>query len=272
MDEALKPRIDSPSPRTAGLPTVQVGGVTLHDLTEAQCIAHVLAELDAGRGGWLVTLNVNHLRTVRCDPAYAALCTQATLTVADGMPLVWASRLQGTALRARVAGSDLLSSLSVAAAGRGRSVFLLGGAPGTADACAAVLRERCPDLRVAGTACPEVTLARIQDDTNELARHLAEAAPDIVFVALGTPKEDFLIETLRSVLPHAWFVGVGISFSFLSGEIRRAPRWMQQAGLEWLHRLRQEPWRLAGRYLLHGAPIAVSLLAGALARRFRPRT
>ena len=95
------------------------------------------------------------------------------------------------------------------------------------------------------------------------------ANPDIIYVALGSPKQEWLIGQLRGYLPRAWWLGIGISFSFLSGHVKRAPMWMQRAGLEWLHRLCQEPRRLARRYLVQGLPFAALLFASAIKNRFR---
>jgi N-acetylglucosaminyldiphosphoundecaprenol N-acetyl-beta-D-mannosaminyltransferase len=258
-------------PQASGgdLPFVRVGGVRIHALTEAQSIEHILGQLDAGRGGWVVTVNVDHLRLFSRDPEYAGLCALASLTVADGMPLVWASYLQGTPLPERVAGSSLLGSLTAAAARRGRAVFLLGGGPGTAHAAASLLRQRHPGLRLAGTHCPAVGFEKDPGSIAHLAERLSAAAPDIVYVGLGKPKQDLLIQQLRGRLPQAWFIGVGISFSFVCGVVLRAPVWMQRVGLEWLHRLAQEPRRLGPRYLLHGLPFAAGLLGGAAIRRLR---
>jgi N-acetylglucosaminyldiphosphoundecaprenol N-acetyl-beta-D-mannosaminyltransferase len=97
---------------------------------------------------------------------------------------------------------------------------------------------------------------------------LLTSQPDIVYVGLGFPKQERLIEHLRATLPRAWFLGIGISFSFLAGEVKRAPRWMQNVGLEWLHRMVQEPGRLFGRYVVHGIPFALRLFSGALKTRF----
>ena len=114
------------------LPEIRLQGIRFHAVTEKQAIQFILDELDAGRGGWLITHNLDHLRRLSRDPSFDELCAGATLVVADGMPLVWASRLQHTPVPERVAGSNLTVSLSSAAASRGRSVFLLGGVPGTA--------------------------------------------------------------------------------------------------------------------------------------------
>src|SRR4051794_13860937 len=137
-------------------PTVDLRGVRVHAVTETDCVGHILSELEAGRGGMVVTPNLDHLHRCLHDLTFAALVSEADLVVADGMPLVWAARLQGTPLPQRVAGSNLISSLSGAAAANGRSIFLLGGATGTAERAADVLRGRFPSLRVVGTACPPV--------------------------------------------------------------------------------------------------------------------
>ena len=249
------------------VPTVQLAGVELHALTEAQCVRQVIDESLAGRGGWIVTANLDHLRRLARQSEYAQLCAGATLVVADGMPLIWASRIQGTPLPERVAGSNLITTLSAAAAERGRSVYLLGGSPGTADAAAAVLRQQYATLRVAGTHCPEMGFDQDPAHVSQLGERLARARPDIVYVALGSPKQERLIQALRRSLSGTWWLGVGVSFSFLCGDIHRAPQWMQRSGLEWVHRLVQEPGRLARRYLVQGCPFAARLLAGAVRRR-----
>lgn len=249
------------------LPTIDMMGVELHAVTQQQAVEHILSELDAGRGGMLVTPNLDHLYRCVNDLSFAALVGEADLVVADGMPLVWAARVQGTPLPARVAGSDLIWSLSEAAARRKRSVYLLGGAPGTAESAAKVLVDKYPELTVAGVYCPPMGFERDPAETARIAEQLRAARPDIVYVALGSPKQERLICSIRSALPQAWWLGVGISFSFVCGEVNRAPRWMQRVGLEWLHRLVQEPRRLFKRYILQGLPFVPRLLAHAAWRR-----
>ena len=249
--------------RSKQLPTVNLRGVEIHAITESQSVAHILGELGAGRGGMVVTPNLDHLHRCLHDIGFAALVSEAEMIVPDGMPLVWASRLQGTPLPERVAGSNLITTLSQAAADSGRAVFLLGGSPGTAERAARVLQTKIPTLRVAGTICPPVGFENDPAMMAELISTVLTARPDIVFVALGSPKQERLILKLRPLLPHAWWLGVGISFSFLCGEVRRAPVWMQKIGMEWLHRLVQEPRRLFRRYVVVGIPFAASLLGRA---------
>jgi N-acetylglucosaminyldiphosphoundecaprenol N-acetyl-beta-D-mannosaminyltransferase len=262
-------------PKAQRLPTVELRGVRVHAVSEADAIRHILTEIEAARGGMVVTPNLDHLHRCLHDIAFAAIVSEAELVLADGMPLVWAARLQGTPLPQRVAGSNLITSLSEAAATAGRSVFLLGGSPGTAEGAASVLSAKFPNLRVAGTLCPPVGFENDAANMAEIVQALAAAKPDIVFVALGSPKQERLIVKLRPLLPQAWWLGVGISFSFLCGDVRRAPLWMQKTGLEWLHRLVQEPRRLFRRYVVVGIPFAFSLLGkatmGGLPRRLLRR-
>jgi N-acetylglucosaminyldiphosphoundecaprenol N-acetyl-beta-D-mannosaminyltransferase len=250
------------------LPAIRLHGVRLHAISEKKTIDHILDELDAGRGGVVVTPNLDHIRRARRDLSFGALVAEADLVVADGMPLVWASKLQGTPLPQRVAGSDLISTLSGAAARRGKSIFLLGGVPGAAEGAAKVLKQLNPQLNIVGTHCPPLGFENDEREMRAIMTALAAAAPDIVFVALGSPKQEFLIQRLRgdSVLPRAWWLGVGISFSFLCGDVQRAPRWVQKCGLEWVHRLVQDPKRLFYRYVVVGIPFGAAMMSRAALR------
>ena len=255
-----------------GTPRVDLDGVAFDAISEHQCVGHVLDALDAGRGGWIITSNVDHLRRAHRDGEFRAMLAESQLTVADGMPLVWASRVQRTPLPERVAGSSMVSTLAKAAAHRGRSIYLLGGEPGAAEAAARVLMRRYPKLLIAGIYCPPVGFEADRDQMRQLRAAVGIAQPDIVYVALGSPKQERLIRELRGELPDAWWIGVGISLSFLCGQVKRAPRWMQELGLEWLHRLSQEPHRLARRYLVEDMPFLARVMGGALMRRWSRRT
>jgi N-acetylglucosaminyldiphosphoundecaprenol N-acetyl-beta-D-mannosaminyltransferase len=256
-----------PKTHRSSLPIVTLHGVDLHAITEQTCVDYILDHLDAGQGGVVVTPNLDHLYRCVNDVSFGALVAEADLVVADGMPLVWASRVQGTPLPARVAGSDLIWSLSSAAAKRGRTIFMLGGMPGTAEAAAKILTERNPELKVVGTHCPPVGFEKSDREVALIVDALTAVKPDIIFVALGSPKQEQLIDRIRRTLPSSWWLGVGISFSFVCGDVRRAPGWMQKTGLEWVHRLIQEPRRLFKRYVVVGVPFASRLLARAAMNR-----
>ncbi|GGO18310.1 hypothetical protein GCM10011574_42860 [Microbispora bryophytorum] len=250
-----------------GADTVRVGGVLLDPLTHAQVVARVMAALERGTGGHLVTPNVDICRAAARDPSLRALIDAAELAVADGMPLVWASRLLGRPLPERVTGADLIWSLSAAAAARGVPVYLVGGPPGVAEAARDALCGRHPGLNVEGVHAPPYGFETSPAALAEVRGRLVAARPSLVFVGLGFPRQDRLVAQLRADLPGAWFVGCGAAIAFAAGSVRRAPGWMGDHGLEWLFRLISEPQRLARRYLVDDLPFALRLLSGALLRR-----
>ena len=155
-----------------------------------------------GQGGWVATPNVDICRAARRDPAVRALIGQASLTVADGMPLLWAARLRGTPLPERVTGASLIFSISAAAARHGQSVYLLGGEPGVPERAAEQLIRRCPGLRVAGTDAPPFGFDATERGVAQLRDRLTEARPDVVFVGLGCPKQERLITRLARPCPR----------------------------------------------------------------------
>lgn len=258
-----------PAVRDGGWQRVRLGGVDFDACTEPQLVDFVMGALDAGAGGCIVTPNVDILRVARRDPDARALVNAAQVVVADGMPLLWAARVAGTPLPARVPGSDLIWSLSAAAAATGRSIFLLGGDTGVPERAADVLRARYPGLTVAGTSSPPYGFDRSPAGVDAVVSDLVAAKPDIVFVGMGFPRQERLIATLTGVLPAAWFLGCGASIPFVAGTLQRAPEWMQKGGVEWLHRLASEPRRLFRRYVQHDAPYAARLMGSAVRTRIR---
>lgn len=247
-------------PEAEAPPKVVVDGVAFDAVTETQVVDHVLREMSAGRGGMLLTPNVDILRQLR-RPALQGIAAQADLVVADGMPIVWASRLQGSPLPERVTGASLAESLPAAAASAGRSVYLLGGEEGIAEAAAENLAADHDGLRVVGWHCPPHGFERDDEQMGAIVADLERAQPDLVLVGLGFPKQERLIGVLRATLPQAWFIGCGGALTFLSGRVSRAPEGIQKSGLEWLHRLAMEPRRMARRYLVDDLPYAAGLFA-----------
>jgi N-acetylglucosaminyldiphosphoundecaprenol N-acetyl-beta-D-mannosaminyltransferase len=246
---------------------VRLHGIAFDAVSERDVVARVRHGIAAGRGGWIVPLNLECMRQLTRSPELRAFPRQADLVLADGMPLVWAARLQGTPVPERVAGSTLVWSLAADAAASGAKIFLLGGSPGTAAHAAEVLARRHPTLGVAGVLSPPLGFERDASELAAIDDALARAQPDLVFVALGFPKQERLIERLRPLLPGTWFMGIGAGLSFVAGELERAPKWMQDAGLEWLHRLGREPRRLFKRYILDDLPFALRLYASVASGR-----
>jgi N-acetylglucosaminyldiphosphoundecaprenol N-acetyl-beta-D-mannosaminyltransferase len=250
---------------------VTLCGVGFDDVSEVDAVAYVMSELSRACGGQIITPNVDILRRVTCDDEARRHLEASSLIVADGAPLIWASRLQGVPLPARVPGSDLIWSLTEAAAAHGRSVYLLGGEPGTAAQAATMLCHRFPHLTIAGHLSPPFGFDTRPNQLDAVIADVVAAKPDLVHVGLGFPKQEQLIALLRPHLPGTWFLGCGAAIGFVAGVQRRAPRWMQRTGLEWTHRLIAEPQRLMGRYLVHDVPFAFRLLATSVRHGRRTR-
>lgn len=265
-DERVSAPSSSPGP--AGPRKIRVGDLWFDALTEDQVVETVRAAWAAGRGGSIVPVNIDVARAAARAPELAGLIGRASLVVADGMPLVWAARAKGDRLPERVAGSSLMFPLGAAAAADGKSVYLLGGAEGVPQKAAAALVARSAGLRIAGTCSPEFGF----DDTAEGVRRavgaVVAAAPDLVFVGLGFPRQERLIGLLRQELPGAWFLACGGGIAMTAGVVRRASPVLQRLGFEWMHRLALEPRRLARRYLLEDVPFALALMTQSAAQRF----
>jgi N-acetylglucosaminyldiphosphoundecaprenol N-acetyl-beta-D-mannosaminyltransferase len=258
---------------TASTPTTRarVAGLEFDRLCEAEVVQYITKASQLGRGGWVLTPNIDICRHIHRDPAARALVESATLVVPDGMPLLWASKLRGDALVNRVTGSSLIFSLSSAAACGGQSIYLLGGTPGVPELAGRELSRRYPDLKVAGADAPPLGFDETVDAVEAVRERLLLAAPDIVYVGLGFPRQERLIMQLAPSLPGAWFVACGAAIPIAAGALRRAPGWMQRFGLEWMFRLLIEPRRLFRRYVVDDLPYAVGLLASCAAERIRTR-
>ncbi|MCL5946515.1 MAG: WecB/TagA/CpsF family glycosyltransferase [Chloroflexi bacterium] len=208
----------------------------------------------------IVTVNVDFLKLARGDTGYRHLLNTADLAVADGMPLVWASRLMGMPLPQRITGMDLMLGCAELAAREQRRMFFLGGTEGVAHQAAERLQERFPGLIIGGVYAPPMGSFSPHEHAR-MVRCIREACPDMLFVAFGAPRQDIWIREHMAELRVPVAVGVGGTFNFLAGRVRRAPVWMQDTGLEWLFRLQQEPKRLWRRYLLQDLPVFFALLA-----------
>jgi len=226
---------------------VRVCDTPVDALTMADSVRQACALIASGAPHQHVAINAAKVIAARKDPALRAIIDDCAIANADGQSIVWASRLLGRPLPERVTGIDFMQRMWQEAAERGYRVYLLGAKPATVQRAAEVARGQGVDVVGArsGYWHPE--------EEDEVVAAVARTRPDLLFVGLPTPrKEQFLHRHLDSLgVPLA--VGVGGSFDVVAGEVTRAPRWMQANGLEWVHRMWQEPRRMVRRYLVGNA-------------------
>ncbi len=227
----------------------RVFGIDVDDLTMAEAVS-VVRRSCAGPPSLVFTPNAQHVCLLRSRADFRAAYRDAALILADSVPLVWASRWLGRPLGSRVAGSDLLPALCEAAAADGLRVFFLGAAPGVGALAARNLRERFPRLSVAGVCSPPWGFQQSPRSDLQVVRSVRAARPDILFVALGSPKGEVWAWRHRSALGVPVVACVGAALDFAAGAQVRAPGWMRGLGLEWSFRLAREPRRLWKRYLI----------------------
>jgi N-acetylglucosaminyldiphosphoundecaprenol N-acetyl-beta-D-mannosaminyltransferase len=246
------------------------GAVILGTRIDNQRLSEVLERVEQmvarALPGQVITANVDQLVGNRRDPGMRALYRDADLVVPDGVPLLWAARFLKTPLAERVNGTDLMEGICALAARKGLPVFLLGGPQGIADLAARSLCRRFPGLPVVGTYFPDFGFEDRPGESETMRALLRERKPAILFVSLGYPKGvQWIARNLAACgIPVA--IEVGSSFMYASGRMRRAPRWMQARGLEWLWRLGHEPRRLWKRYLLRDLPFFYHLVRQRLLR------
>ncbi len=232
------------------------GRIHADQVTFGGAVQEIARLIEARQGGYVVTPNVDHVVLAEDNVALQRAYADASLALADGMPLLWLSQLMGEALPAKVSGSDLIEPLMATAAERRWRVYFLGGAPGVGEAARAKLLALYPGLEVCGIDAPPIAFEVDVRLRGEALARLSAARPDLVLVALGCPKQELLMQAWRDDIAPAVAIGVGASLDFVAGTKQRAPRWMSQAGLEWLHRLSQEPGRLWRRYLVRDLAFA----------------
>jgi len=238
-------------------------GVWIHALDPDRALAAIASCIEEGRRECVCFATVHGVMESRGD-AVLRDAYNAALTVPDGMPIVWMGRLQGRTSVRRVYGPDMTLLACAEASRRGWRCYFYGGAEGVAAALADRLRQRFPSLVVAGVSAPPFRPLSAEEwraETDAINR----ARPDLVFVGLGSPRQERWMAEHRAVLTAPVLLGVGAAFDFHTGRVRQAPRWMMAAGLEWLYRLSREPRRLFGRYALKN-PAFVALAARQLLR------
>ena len=261
--------LDARGRRRAGLRSgsgrdrVVLSGVLIDRISLAESAAQIAAYLRTDRLHQIVTVNLDFLQIAQADSGFRKTINEADLAVADGMPLVWASRLTGRPLPERVTGNSLVEECCRHSATTGAPMFLLGGRPGIAEAAGHAIKMRYPGAVIAGAYSPPFGPLSEKDD-QEIVDRVNRSGARMLFVAFGAPRQDTWIAAHRHELNVQVAMGVGCSLDVLAGAVSRAPLWMQRSGLEWLHRFRLEPCRLWHRYFVKDTAMFARLLAESL--------
>lgn len=226
-----------------------LGRIQIDVHSQKEAIQAIDALIRSGKGGNVFTPNVDHVVLAETNKNFAEAYSRAALSLADGLPIVWASKILNLSLTERVAGADLLVPLLHFAWERDLSVLFLGSKLDILHDVATAIENRCPRIKVVGMMSPVVSDNPTADEVDAIMVPIQELAPDLIIVALGAPKQELFMDRARTYLPKTVMCGFGAALDFFAGRITRAPKWMQMIGLEWLYRLYKEPKRLWKRYV-----------------------
>lgn len=250
--------------RFADAGAVNVLGVRVNPVNMGRAAALVVDWAhQEGRGArYVCVTGVHGVIEAQRDDSFRRILNTSSLNVPDGMPMVWAGKWAGFPEMGRVYGPDFMLEICKQSAGRGLKHFFYGGNDGVAENLAAILQRTYPGLSVAGTHCPPFR-SLTEQELDDVIRKINAATPDIVWIGLSTPKQERWMSSMVNRIDRGVLLGVGAAFDYNTGTLLRAPRWMQNYGLEWLYRLMQEPRRLFKRYLKNN-PIFVMLIVAQL--------
>jgi N-acetylglucosaminyldiphosphoundecaprenol N-acetyl-beta-D-mannosaminyltransferase len=246
-------------------------GVEIDLLTMAETVAVIQQWLGASEKSckFVVTPNVDHIVKVQTDSALHVAYKHAALVVTDGKPVVWAANLLGVRIPGTVPGSDLVPAIfdDAQTAQTAIKVFLLGAMPGVADRAKVAIQAKWPIVNVVGTLSPDFGFDKSESESKAICEIVNKSGADLLVLGLGAPKQELWVTQYSSELAVKVALCVGATIDFLAGEKARAPLWMRNLGLEWLHRMLSEPKRLAKRYMVDAIVFPKLIVQEWLSRR-----
>jgi len=240
---------------------ISIGPMEIHPLDARELTRRLILDvLSQKKTRHVITANAQFYNLAERRADFRECLARAEYVCADGISVVLACKWLGKQDVSRVPGVDMVDHLCAGAAASGLSTYFLGGQPGSAEKTSEVLAQRHPGLQVAGIGCPPRGFERDPEMLQAVLDDIRQVSPSIIFVALGAPKQELFINEHIRPLEVPVAMGVGGSFEMIAGRVKRAPRWMQRTGLEWVYRWIQEPRRLANRYLVGNAVFCFYLL------------
>lgn len=265
--------------------TIVILGIPIDNLTMDEAIERILGLIEAygqdGRPRQVATVNVDFVVTTLSwglkhirNPELLDILRRADLVTADGMPVVWTSKLLGVPLKERVTGADLVPRLAEVAANHRKSLYFLGGRNGVGQQAAQVLKQSYPDLKIAGVHSPYVNiegkdLITAVDEDRPLVERINNSGADILLIAFGNPKQEIWFDRNRNLLKVPVSIGIGGTFEFIVGSVDRAPEWMRKAGMEWVFRIAHDPGRLWKRYFVGFFKFGLMIWPAIMYQRYR---
>ena len=224
--------------------------IEIDNLSMKETLLEIDKLIKANKNSFVVTPNVDHIIQLQKGGELLEAYNQANLILTDGKPLIWISKWYGNPIKKKISGSDLFPHLCALAAYKGYKMFFLGAAEGVAAKAAENLKKKYKGLQVVGTYSPPKGFKKDEEEMEKIRNMIKESNPHILIVALGCPKQELFILHNKERLGVPLSLGLGASLDFEAGNIKRAPKWMANHGLEWLYRITQDPKRLAKRYFI----------------------
>ncbi len=245
-------------PQIARPPRANVLGVGVHAINMAQTVDLIEAAIDEGTRGYICVTGVHGIMEAQRNPELATILNRALLVLPDGMPTVWVGHTQGFHDMGRVFGPELMLNICARSVAKGYSHLLYGGDSGVADQLRDNLRRWYPGIKIVGAYSPPFRPLS-QEEERQLVHIMERAKPDITWIGISTPKQENFMAKYNQWLPATLMIGVGAAFDLHTGRIQDAPQWMKQSGLQWVHRLAQDPRRLWKRYLLNNPRFLIKI-------------
>ena len=218
------------------------------NLTMEEAVQEIDRLIVEKKQSYVVTPNMDHIVLIEKDKLFKEIYDNADLVLTDGKPLLWIANIKGTPIKEKVSGSDIFPRICELAADRGYKIFILGAAEGIANKAAEILMKRYSGLIVSGAYSPPIGFEKNTDEVKKIIELINDSEADILAVALGSPKGEKFIYKIRSKINVSLSISIGATIDFIAGNVKRAPKWMSNMGLEWLFRITQDPKRMIKRY------------------------
>ena len=222
----------------------------INNVTMSETVEAIEQMIAADKKSYIVAINVDVVMKIEADPYLKKIVDDADMVLVDGKPLVWISKLHGRPLKEKVSGSDLVPLLCEVAAKNGYKVFIIGGKEGSAERAKQRLEEKLPDIKIVGTYAPPFGFEKDDAELERINRMISQAHPDLLITCFGCPKQEKWIYENIEKYDAKVSICAGATVDFLAGNVKRAPKWMSEHGLEWFYRFLQEPRRMFRRYFV----------------------